>query len=391
MIRGLQKATWTTGLGSRRRCRPLIWGNAGPRTGIRSLGTQGFAVFPVQRVAEPESESAEPAGRPSVNTSVNTSVKSSVNSSVSSPAAGLPSVFKLRERSFREPESTLIGDRYENIELIGRGRFGLVRLGQDVLDHDRKVALKYVNKSANNKILENEVSILGKMAELSETNVEFLRRFTVPINIVEDGDQLVFVFEYVKGGDLFDRIMLKGFVGEHDLKPTMRFVVDSLALLHNNGIVHRDIKPENVLFRHLNSKVTENDWVNVEPVLCDFGLSHLEGQCDLVEPPAGTFGYAAPEILNSSGKVSSASDIWSLGVMLYASLAGELPFPASTDGTTTLENHLQEAHRGPTFERERWNSLSPEVQDLISQMLHYSQYNRITIDQIKAHAWFDEN
>lgn len=130
------------------------------------------------------------------------------------------------------------------------------------------------------------------------------------------------------------------------------------------------------------------------------------------EKPAGTFGYVSPEILSAAnnrtrsiatsvwGSQSEAlydpdekpelkfsSDIWSLGVLCYASLCGELPFPASMDGTTSVEEHLQQVYAGPQFTHRRWDLVSPPVKVLVAEMLHYSPFNRPSLEYIRQHEW----
>ena len=230
------------------------------------------------------------------------------------------------------------------------------------------------------------------------------KRLTLPLDICETDSHLYIIMELVGGGDLFDLIMEKGHFGEEEFKPLIHGIVDSLDLLHSHGIIHRDIKPENILLRS-----TARD-LSPEPVLTDFGLSYILGKPDLLEKPAGTFGYVSPEILSAANKSRTLSssmwaqeadteesasgneskfacDVWSLGVLCYASLCGELPFPASMDGTTTVEEHLQQVYAGPRFNSMKWDGVSKEVQSLIQGMLHYSPFNRPSLAYIKSHPW----
>jgi len=312
--------------------------------------------------------------------------------------AALPTVFRRREKSIRELRGGLIGGRYEVGAIVGRGRFGVVRLGLDEERARRPVALKCMNRDSDLKVLQNELEILKFLMENNIEDPELGKVSTVPLDMIEQGDQMVVVTEYFSGGDLFDRILLKGAIDEKDLKPVVKRIVEALLRLHSHGLIHRDIKPENVLFRVKSEDTSEETWSagsgqecswdEIEPVLCDFGLSFIKGKADLIEPPAGTFGYASPQMLKMDTHVTSAVDVWSLGVTIFACLGGELPFPASTDGSTTLDAHLSEAYRGPKFHNQRWTSVSDEAKDLISQMLHYAPYNRISMNEIPFHPWF---
>lgn len=315
--------------------------------------------------------------------------------------SGLPAALRRRERSSHDLKQRLLGDRYEVKNLIGRGGFGLVRLGKDRKNRNRCVALKCINKTADHKVLQTELAVLRRLMDIEKTDELARKLFTVPVELIELEDQYVVVFEYLGGGDLFDRIVHLGHVSEQDLKPVMFQIAESLAHLHQNGIIHRDVKPENILFRVTCRPDTEIDqislgidqmlpWDVIEPVLCDFGLSYMKGKEDLIDPPAGTFGYASPQVLKMEENIDASCDMWSYGVMMFAALGGELPFPASTDGSTLMEEHLREAYRGPRFLSNRWHTISNDAKSLISDLLHYSPFNRPTAHDVLKHAWFQD-
>jgi len=315
----------------------------------------------------------------------------------SSLPAVLPAVLRERQASPTRNNSTY--GRYDVQHVLGKGRFGVVRLGVDrESEKGHHVALKEISKKHDSPIVQAELDLLRDLMTLNELNKVFSTFYTVPLDILETEDKYVIVLEYLCGGDLFDRIMIKGHVEEVYLRPVIKTMLKEIVLLHENGIVHRDIKPENVMFRrkgepsseefpHSHQNADKVPWDRLEPVLCDFGLSYKNGS-DALDIPAGTFGYAAPEMLSRERRTSRACDIWSLGVTMYSSLAGELPFPASSDGSITLEQHLAEAFRGPRFKSARFANVSEEACDLISQMLHYSPYTRIDMESVLRHPWF---
>lgn len=310
----------------------------------------------------------------------------------------------------KSQKNILSNGRYTVKNVIGRGRFGVIKLAIDHDQSDKHVALKIISKNADQRVVKTELKILKRLYELSKRNDDFSKYFTVPIEFIELENEFIIVFEYLWGNDLFDRIMIKGYIPEEDLKPVIWQTIKSLHLLHNNGIIHRDIKPENILFRVKNKISTENDpyprneikndnktenesWEDLEGVICDFGLSCIFddiNEKDLIIPPAGTFGYASPQAisLNNKQPLTPACDIWSLGVTMYSCLAGEMPFPATSDGNTSIETHLAEAYRGPRFINSRFDKVSDEATDLLNEMLHYSPYNRISVENVIKHPWF---
>jgi calcium/calmodulin-dependent protein kinase I len=103
------------------------------------------------------------------------------------------------------------------------------------------------------------------------------------------------VTELAHGGDLFDRVCLKGSYDESNTADLIRAIISAVAYLHDHGIVHRNLKPENLLFR------TPED--NADLMITDFGLSRImdEEQFHVLTTTCGTPGYMAPEIFRKSG------------------------------------------------------------------------------------------
>ena len=135
-------------------------------------------------------------------------------------------------------------------------------------------------------------------------------------------DHVIFiVMELVRGGDLFDRIVEKGKYGEEAARIVMQKLLSAVQYLHENNIIHRDLKPENVLL------VSPHNDTDVK--LTDFGLAKKASQEGL-KTFCGTPQYFAPEVLkrkksvSGSGRYGTSADMWSLGVVLYILLSGDL-------------------------------------------------------------------
>jgi serine/threonine protein kinase len=130
------------------------------------------------------------------------------------------------------------------------------------------------------------------------------------------------VMEYLPGGSLQDRLKSNGpFEWKRALQVVMP-VAQALAFGHQQGIIHRDIKPANIL-------MAEEDW----PLLADFGLAKILHSTRMVltgpGQVVGTMAYAAPEQVQGD-KVDARVDIYSLGIVLYELLTGQLPFRGVT-------------------------------------------------------------
>lgn len=135
--------------------------------------------------------------------------------------------------------------------------------------------------------------------------------------------------------------------------------------------MHRDLKPENLLLDHNN---------NVK--LVDFGLSNLYKEGEKLKTACGSPCYAAPEMIRGERYHGLGADIWSSGVILYAMVCGYLPF--EDQNTKKLYQKIIKAeYQMPDF-------LSPDCQDLISQILNPDPTKRFSITDITQHAWYTQ-
>ena len=207
---------------------------------------------------------------------------------------------------------TALAARYELRRLLGRGGMASVYLAFDK-KHQRQVALKV--------LLPGLVAHLGVERFLKE--IEIAAHLTHPhiLALYDSGEadgQLYYVMPYVDGGSL--RQLLQE---ERRLSPGRALaiatpVAGALGYAHRMGILHRDIKPENILFSE------------GHPVVADFGIAKAvtsAGGVNLTRTgfPIGTPGYMSPEQAAGLTDLDARSDVYSLAVVIYEMLVGELP------------------------------------------------------------------
>lgn len=126
------------------------------------------------------------------------------------------------------------------------------------------------------------------------------------------------IMDYAKGGELSAYIYQKKVLSEKETKEIFKQVHDAVLYIHSKNVIHRDIKPSNILFLDENRE-------NV--VLIDFGISGYNSGNVKEVVKAGTVKFMPPEFLSGLSYQSSPKfDVWSLGILLYFMLFGELPF-----------------------------------------------------------------
>lgn len=203
--------------------------------------------------------------------------------------------------------------------------------------------------------------------------------------IYHDQVHTFLVMELLKGGELLERIQKKKHFSETEASYIMRRLVSAVSHMHDVGVVHRDLKPENLLF------TDESD--NSEIKIIDFGFARLKPPDNQpLKTPCFTLHYAAPELLNHNGYDESC-DLWSLGVILYTMLSGQVPFQ-SQDKNITCTSALEimkKIKRGEfSFEGDAWKNVSQEAKDLIQGLLTVDPNKRIKMTSLRYNEWLQD-
>jgi len=221
----------------------------------------------------------------------------------------------------------VIADRYELEELVGSGGMSSVYRAHDRL-LDRRVAIKLLHDryAEDDETIERFRREARSVAQLSHPHI-----VTVIDRGEDDGLQFI-VFEYVDGENLKELAVRSGRLPVRRAVELAIAIADGLAFAHQNGLVHRDVKPQNVLLsREGEVKVT------------DFGIARsidVDHGVTLTGTILGTSNYLSPE--QASGKpVTPATDVYSLGIVLWELLTGEVPFPGDNFVTVALR-HINE-------------------------------------------------
>lgn len=210
--------------------------------------------------------------------------------------AGFFSLMKMTE---------LIAERYEKVERLGLGSFGEVWKVRDTEREGR--APYYVAKIPTSKKLNNQ---FRKEAAICR-RLEGHPNSTKIIDVVEERGRVVLIQEFVEGPSL--RELLEGPLEKNRKEKILLQLVDIVAYAHKHRIVHRDVKPENVVVRR--DSVVK---------LLDYGVAKELKEKDISSTMVGSRPFMAPEQI--SGESQIASDVWALGIIMYAIYTGYLPF-----------------------------------------------------------------
>lgn len=213
-------------------------------------------------------------------------------------------------------------DRFELVEELGRGGMGVVYKAWDP-ELQRHVALKMILRGPH-----ASPDDLARFRQEAKASAGLTHPNIVPVYQVGDTDgQAFFCLKFIAGPTLA-KTVAEGPLPQKQAAEIVREIARAVQHAHEHGVLHRDLKPSNVLLDEQN-----------HPLVTDFGLAkRFVGDPSITGTGAilGTPSYMAPEQADASGTTSPASDIYSLGAILYELLTGRPPFLASSPVDTLL-------------------------------------------------------
>ncbi|CAD2221340.1 Protein kinase domain/Protein tyrosine kinase, putative [Angomonas deanei] len=262
------------------------------------------------------------------------------------------------------PRNWSLGD-FDIVAKVGEGRFGKIYLAQE-RQSGFGVVLKCISKEM---ILYNDLLVqLRREIELQSYVSRHCKNALKLFAYFWDADRVFFVLEYADGGDLLNFMKVKEIttLPETLFRSIARDILTALSFMHRHNIYHRDIKPENILMCDDTAKLADFSW-------CVRSMSRSYTIC-------GTLDYLSPEQVEQRG-VSSASDMWSFGVLCYELLVGRVPF-ADDSPSETCRKIVSGVMEFP-------DQLSEEAASFLRALLVVDEEKRLSAAEALQHTFLN--
>ncbi|XP_036071735.1 striated muscle preferentially expressed protein kinase isoform X3 [Oryzias melastigma] len=254
-------------------------------------------------------------------------------------------------------------DYYDVHKEIGRGAFSYVKR-VTLKEGKGEFAAKFISARGKRKAL-----ALREMDLLAELDYERILYFH---DAFEKKNVVILITELCHE-ELLDRIAKKTTVMELEIRKSIQQVLEGLRYLHQKNIAHLDIKPENILMAS-----SRCDKIRI----CDFGNAQKLENLEEHYCKYGTPEYVAPEIVNQT-PVSTATDIWPVGVITYLCLTGVSPFAGENDRATALNIR----NYNVAFEESMFSGLCKEAKGFVIKLLVVDRLRPSAVDCLR-HPWF---
>uniref|UniRef100_A0A8C7E5Z0 Serine/threonine-protein kinase 17A n=1 Tax=Naja naja TaxID=35670 RepID=A0A8C7E5Z0_NAJNA len=251
-----------------------------------------------------------------------------------------------------------------------RGKFAVVKKCIN-RQTEKEFAAKFMRKRRKGQDCRMDIIHEIAVLELAQCNQWVINLHEV----YETPTEIILVLEYAAGGEIFDQCVAEreDAFKEKVVKHLMRQILQGVSFLHQNNIVHLDLKLQNILL------TCESPLEEIR--IIDFGLSRIMKNNEELREIMGTPEYVAPEIL-SYDPISTATDMWSIGVLTYVMLTGVSPFLGNDKQETFLNISQINVNYSEDFDL-----VSEPAVDFIKSLLIKKPEKRATAEECLLHSW----
>jgi len=253
---------------------------------------------------------------------------------------------------------------------------------------------------------QNEIAVMQYLKEYhatsagqTETSAEQAMRETkvmMPLNCFYDQSFLYNIMPFCKGGELFNILEQREKFTEPECRFLVKNILDGLEFLQRAGVSHKDMSLENLMIDE------DGNTLIIDMGMC-IKIPYTEPESELMltddrrrrtrrlitpRPRCGKWYYMSPEIYNMQAFDGYSVDLWAVGVILIMMLTGAQPWELPDDKDTAFR-YMCRGHLA-TVMRDHWHChLSEDALDLLQKMLFLNPRQRLSLDQIRSHCWFD--
>lgn len=246
---------------------------------------------------------------------------------------------------------------------IGSGAFATVKLAyrsdKDIYYACKIIAKKRMDAIKDKTRFEQEIRVLQQLRH---------PRICQLYDLYKDSLNYYVLTEFCPNGELFQHLLAKKRLSEQEARIFFSQILEGLQFIHSLNIAHRDIKPENILLD-----------VQGKCKITDFGLAKYLDKTGIVNTACGSPCYASPEILSGLPYDAKKSDMWSMGVLLYTLVSGQLPW--------TKHNHTQLFHQIKKGHYHIPSFISDDCANLIRKLMEINPSKRLSADEAINHPW----
>ena len=255
--------------------------------------------------------------------------------------------------------------KYVISEELSRCQFGIVHRCTEIATKKTFMAKFIKVKGTDRELVLREIEALNVARH---KNVIYLHEY------FESMEEIILIFEFISGVDIFERLGTSNFeLTEQEIVRYLRQVCSALKFMHSNNYAHFDIRPDNIIYTTKRSTTVK---------MIDMGQARLLVPGENIRALFSAPEYCAPEI-HRHDLVTTATDMWSVGVMAYVLLSGLNPF-AGESITKMIENISSCEY---IFDSEAFKDISLEAMDFVDRLLVKDRKLRMTAHEALEHPW----
>uniref|UniRef100_A0A665TJS0 Protein kinase domain-containing protein n=1 Tax=Echeneis naucrates TaxID=173247 RepID=A0A665TJS0_ECHNA len=258
-----------------------------------------------------------------------------------------------------------LSSKYIISEELARCQFGAVHRCVEIATKKTFMAKFIKVKGTDRELVLREIEALNVARH---KNVIYLHEY------FESMEEIILIFEFISGVDIFERLGTSNFeLTEQEIVRYLRQVCSSLKFLHSHNFGHFDIRPDNIVYTTRRSTIIK---------IIEMGQARLLVPGENIRMLFSAPEYYAPEV-HRHDLVTTATDMWSVGVMAYVLLSGLNPFAA--ESTTKMIENISNCEY--VFDREAFKDISLEAMDFVDRLLVKDRKLRMTALEALEHPW----